>query len=98
MTSANQYFFAFISQLLQFLIMFLSLSDVQATGRVPEEKELEVYFQSDSRAAGMKDLVREFIRKATMVGVCGVCPAHVFVSMWKAYGLIRKMLVLDLVC
>lgn len=93
MSSANQYFFAFISHLLQFLIMFLSLPDVNTTGCVLEENKLKVYFRSDSRAAGMKDLVREFIRKATMVGVCvGVS------CMWRGYGLIRKMSVLDVTC
>ena len=36
--------------------------------RVRDEPNVEVYFQSDGRGgAGMKDLVREFIRKATQV-------------------------------
>uniref|UniRef100_A0A7N8XP54 Family with sequence similarity 83 member A n=1 Tax=Mastacembelus armatus TaxID=205130 RepID=A0A7N8XP54_9TELE len=37
---------------------------------VLDQPNVEVYFQTDSRAAGMKDLVREFIRKAKMVGLC----------------------------
>nr|XP_046256099.1 protein FAM83A-like [Scatophagus argus] len=43
-----------------------SLKDVKRTDQVLNESNFEVYFQSDSRAASMKDLVREFIRKATM--------------------------------
>ncbi|XP_041798296.1 protein FAM83A [Chelmon rostratus] len=39
--------------------------DVKRTDRVQDEPRVEIYFQSDSRAAGMKDMVREFIRKAT---------------------------------
>ncbi|XP_071326164.1 protein FAM83A [Trachinotus anak] len=42
-----------------------SVKDVKWTSPV-SEPSVEVYFQSDSRAAGMKDLVREYIRKATM--------------------------------
>lgn len=53
-------------------VLILSLPDVKWTDPVLDESRVEVYFQSDSRAAGMKDLVREFIRKAKMVGVC-VC-------------------------
>ncbi len=52
--------------------MFLSLPDVKWTDPVRDEPDVKVYFQSDCRAAGMKDLVREFIRKARMVGRC-VC-------------------------
>lgn len=52
--------------------MSLSLPDVKWTDPVLDEPNVEVYFQSDCRAAGMKDLVREFIRKARMVGR-GVC-------------------------
>lgn len=39
------------------------------------ETSVELYFQSESRAVSMKDLVREFIRKAHVVGlVCtSVC-------------------------
>ncbi|XP_029307073.1 protein FAM83A [Cottoperca gobio] len=40
--------------------------DVKRTDSVLEEPVAEVYFQSDIRAAGMKDLVRGFIRKAGM--------------------------------
>uniref|UniRef100_A0A3Q3Q6B9 Scaffolding anchor of CK1 domain-containing protein n=1 Tax=Monopterus albus TaxID=43700 RepID=A0A3Q3Q6B9_MONAL len=39
---------------------------VKWTDPVPGQPSLEVYFQSDSRTASMKDLVREFIRKAKM--------------------------------
>ncbi|KAE8288487.1 Protein FAM83A [Larimichthys crocea] len=42
------------------------VKDLKRTDRVLDESDVEVYFQSDSRAAGMKDMVREFIRKATM--------------------------------
>ncbi|TKS81729.1 Protein FAM83A [Collichthys lucidus] len=42
------------------------MTDLKKTDRVLDESDVEVYFQSDSRAAGMKDMVREFIRKATM--------------------------------
>ncbi|KAI3361371.1 hypothetical protein L3Q82_013550 [Scortum barcoo] len=44
----------------------LSSRDVKWTDSVLDEPSVEVYFQSDCRAAGMKDLVREFIRKARM--------------------------------
>ncbi|XP_039973735.1 protein FAM83A-like [Xiphias gladius] len=43
-----------------------NVKDVKWTDPVPDEPSVRVYFQSDSRAAGMKDLVREFIRKAKM--------------------------------
>ncbi|KAG8010268.1 Protein FAM83A, partial [Nibea albiflora] len=43
-----------------------SPKDLKRTECVLDESDVKVYFQSDSRAAGMKDLVREFIRKATM--------------------------------
>lgn len=51
--------------------MFSSFPDV-ADGAL-DKPNFEVYFQADIRAAGMKDLVREFIRKATLVGVRCVC-------------------------
>ncbi|XP_076592309.1 protein FAM83A [Chaetodon auriga] len=41
------------------------LKDVKRTDCVRDEPRLEIYFQSDSKAAGMKDMVREFLRKAT---------------------------------
>lgn len=62
----------FCPRLLRLLVMSLFLSDVKRTDRVQDEPRVEIYFQSDSRAAGMKDMVREFIRKATEVGVA-VC-------------------------
>ncbi|XP_034384898.1 protein FAM83A-like [Cyclopterus lumpus] len=39
-------------------------ADVKRTDAVLGEPNVEVYLQSDSRSASMKDLVREFIRKA----------------------------------
>ncbi|XP_038567969.1 protein FAM83G isoform X1 [Micropterus salmoides] len=43
-----------------------SLKDVMWSHPVLNKPNTEVYFQCDSRAAGMKDLVREFIRNAGM--------------------------------
>ncbi|XP_044062608.1 protein FAM83A-like [Siniperca chuatsi] len=45
----------------------LSSLKVKWTDPVLDEPNVEVYFQSQSMAAGTKDLVREFIRKARMV-------------------------------
>ncbi|XP_026149466.1 protein FAM83A-like [Mastacembelus armatus] len=42
------------------------VADVTDSDPVLDQPNVEVYFQTDSRAAGMKDLVREFIRKAKM--------------------------------
>lgn len=39
------------------------------TNQVEDKSSIEIYFHSDTRAAGMKDMVREFIRKATMVSL-----------------------------
>ncbi|XP_051263564.1 protein FAM83A-like [Dicentrarchus labrax] len=44
-----------------------NLKDVKRTDCILDKPSIEVYFQTDSRAAGIKDLVREFIRKPTMV-------------------------------
>ncbi|KAL6108848.1 fam83a [Pungitius sinensis] len=41
-----------------------TLADAKLTDSVLDEPNVEVYWQSDTRAAGMKDLLREFIRKA----------------------------------
>ncbi|XP_032373543.1 uncharacterized protein LOC116690587 isoform X2 [Etheostoma spectabile] len=43
-----------------------SQKDVKQTDPALEKPDVEVYFQSDNRAASMKDLVREFLRKAGM--------------------------------
>ncbi|GAA6224397.1 protein FAM83A [Lates japonicus] len=43
-----------------------NVADVKWTDPVLGHPSVEIYFQSDSRAAGMKDVVREFIRKANM--------------------------------
>ncbi|KAM7420310.1 hypothetical protein PAMA_014834 [Pampus argenteus] len=40
-------------------------TDVKWSDPVLDKPSVEVFFQSDSRAAGMKDLVRKFIRNAT---------------------------------
>ncbi|XP_044214959.1 protein FAM83D-like [Thunnus albacares] len=40
------------------------LKDVRWSDPVLDKPSIKVYFQSDSKAAGMKDVVREFIRKA----------------------------------
>lgn len=47
----------------------MSLPDVRRTGSALDEPIAELFFQSGSPAGSMKDLVRGFIRKATMVGV-----------------------------
>lgn len=52
---------------LQFLNIVFSPPGVKQTEDVRDEPNVEIYFQSGSRAASMKDLVRNFIRKATMV-------------------------------
>uniref|UniRef100_A0A8C4DLS8 Family with sequence similarity 83 member A n=1 Tax=Dicentrarchus labrax TaxID=13489 RepID=A0A8C4DLS8_DICLA len=57
----------FRSHLPPSLIMFLLIPDVKRTDCILDKPSIEVYFQTDSRAAGIKDLVREFIRKPTMV-------------------------------
>nr|XP_040021372.1 protein FAM83A [Gasterosteus aculeatus aculeatus]XP_040021373.1 protein FAM83A [Gasterosteus aculeatus aculeatus] len=41
-------------------------ADVKVTDPVLDKPNIEFYWQSDTRAAGMKDLLREFIRKAGM--------------------------------
>ncbi|KAM7382540.1 hypothetical protein PAMP_002267 [Pampus punctatissimus] len=43
------------------------LKDVKWSDPVLDKSSIEVFFQSDSRAAGMKDLVRKFITKARTV-------------------------------
>ncbi|XP_026228023.1 protein FAM83A-like [Anabas testudineus] len=43
-----------------------SVADVKCTNPVLVRPSVEIYFQCDSRAAGLKDVVREFIRKANM--------------------------------
>ncbi|KAF7226328.1 protein FAM83A-like [Nothobranchius furzeri] len=43
-----------------------SEEDVKPAGQIPDDPRVEVFFQSDHRAAGMKDLVRQFIRKAKL--------------------------------
>lgn len=58
----NCNFFVFCSH---FLTMFLFLPGVEST----DQSSIEIHFQSESTAAGLKDLVREFIKKATTVGV-----------------------------
>lgn len=84
--------------------MFLSLPGVKRTDQVQDEPSFEIYFQSDSRAAGMKDLVREFIRKATMVCVCAcecTCMClHVNRNMTRMLVHVRhdKRVLFDLVC
>nr|XP_008285142.1 PREDICTED: protein FAM83A [Stegastes partitus] len=42
------------------------LRGVNSSGPVLSDSSIEVFFQSDSRAAGMKDVVRQFIRKAEL--------------------------------
>ncbi|XP_054869700.1 protein FAM83G isoform X1 [Amphiprion ocellaris] len=42
------------------------LKDVKSSDRILNDSRIEVIFQSDSRGAGMKDLVRQFIRKAKL--------------------------------
>lgn len=46
---------------------------MKQTEDVRDEPNIEIYFQSGSRAASMKDLVRNFIRKATMVCAGSLC-------------------------
>ncbi|XP_023266299.1 protein FAM83A [Seriola lalandi dorsalis] len=43
-----------------------NVKDVKWTDPVLSEPRVQLYFQSDSRGAGMKDVVREFIRKAKL--------------------------------
>ncbi|KAK2844227.1 hypothetical protein Q5P01_010886 [Channa striata] len=43
-----------------------SVADIKWTDSVLDRPGVEIYFQCKSRAVGMKDLVREFIRKAKM--------------------------------
>uniref|UniRef100_A0A3B4UAQ6 Family with sequence similarity 83 member A n=1 Tax=Seriola dumerili TaxID=41447 RepID=A0A3B4UAQ6_SERDU len=59
-------FHLFGSRLQLSLIMLLPLPDVKWTDPVLSEPRVQLYFQSDSRGAGMKDVVREFIRKAKL--------------------------------
>ncbi|XP_022045380.2 uncharacterized protein LOC110948243 [Acanthochromis polyacanthus] len=42
------------------------LKDVKSSDHILNNSRIEVVFQSDSRGAGMKDLVRQFIRKAKL--------------------------------
>lgn len=48
-----------------------------------DQPSFEIYFQSDTRAASMKDLVREFIRKATRVCVLVCFFMHMYVFACK---------------
>lgn len=72
----NHYFFSLNTRWP--LTLILSHPDVTWTDPVLGEPSVELHFQSESRAVSMKDLVREFIRKAHVVGlvctnVCVVC-------------------------
>lgn len=62
-------------------LFFLSLPDVKCTNPVLVRPSVEIYFQCDSRAAGLKDVVREFIRKANMVSKKG-CEGQCQLCMW----------------
>lgn len=46
---------------------FSSPPGVTSTNHVSDEATVQIYFQSDLRAAGIKDVVRNFIKKAKMV-------------------------------
>lgn len=60
-----------MSFLLQFTAVYsfllLLFIDVKSSGPVLVKQMIQVFFPSDCRAAGMKDLVRQFIRKAKLV-------------------------------
>ncbi|XP_028985561.1 protein FAM83G-like [Betta splendens] len=43
-----------------------TVADFQVTGPVLAQPSVEIYFQYDSKSAGLKDVLREFIRKANM--------------------------------
>uniref|UniRef100_A0A8C6KSB3 Scaffolding anchor of CK1 domain-containing protein n=1 Tax=Nothobranchius furzeri TaxID=105023 RepID=A0A8C6KSB3_NOTFU len=48
------------------IMFYFPHPDVKPAGQIPDDPRVEVFFQSDHRAAGMKDLVRQFIRKAKL--------------------------------
>lgn len=46
---------------------FFSQTGITSTNHVHDEPTVQIYFPSDIRAAGIKDVVRSFIREAKMV-------------------------------